>query len=141
MRTELGHEQRFRQENTPRNSGHSYSAGVTCSDTMRADSRVPSVPFWDERRPTEHAAPWSTEIPCFRYLHCTINFPFWIQPVAAASEELLRLLKNDSARPDKAGGKMAKYCHDSIRLHSFFTGIPQTQDAASKANSEVSTCR
>ena len=141
MRTELGHEKRFRQENTPWNSGHSSGAGVTCSDTMKPDSRGPLVPFRDDRRQTEHAALWSTEIPCFRYLHCTINFPFWIQPVAAASEELLRLLKIDSARPDKVEGKMANYCHDSIRLHTFFTGIPQTQDAASKANSEVSTCR
>lgn len=142
MRTELGHDRRFTgRDNTPLRGGPGYGAEVTTSDTMKADSRVPLVPFWELRRQTEHAAQGSTQFPCFRDPHSTINFPFWIQPVAAVSEELLRLLKFDSARPDKTGGKMANYCHDSIRLHVFSTGIPQTQDAASKANSEVPTCR
>lgn len=142
MRTDQGHEHRFTgRDNTPRKGGHSYSAGVTCSDTITVDSRVPLIPFSEERRQTEHAAQGSTKFPCSRYPHSKIHFPFWFQPVAAVSEELLRLLKIDDARPDKAGGKMANYCHDLIRLHVFSTGIPQTQDAAFMATPEVSTCR
>lgn len=142
MRTEQGYETRFTaRQKAPQMGGHSYSAGVTSSDTIRVDSCVPLVPFWDERRQTEHAAQGSAKIPCFRDPHSTIDFPFWIQPVAAASEELLRLRKIGNPRPDKTGGKMANYCHDSLRLQVFSTGIPQTQDAASMANPEVSTCR
>lgn len=142
MRTEQGYQTGYTDpEKTPQMGGHAYSAAVTNSDTIRVDSRVPFLPFWEERRQTEHAVQWSAKIPCFRNPHSTIDFPFWIQPVAAVSEELLRLLKTVDSRPDKAGGKMANYCQDSLHLQVFSTGIPQTQDAASMANPEVTTCR
>jgi hypothetical protein len=120
-----------------------YSSGVwvTCSDTIGTDSRVPFIPFWEGRRQTEHATEWSTTIPCFLHSHSTIHFCSWIQPVAAVNEERLRQLKSNDARPEKAGGRMTTYCQDSFRLHAFSTGIPQTQDAASMANPEVTRCR
>jgi len=120
-----------------------YSTGVrvTSSDTIGADSRVPFIPDWEERIQTEHAALWSATIPCFRSPHSTKHFSFWIQPVAAVNEERLRQLKSDHARPEKAGGKVAMCCQISSRLYGFSTGIPETQDAASMANPEVSKCR
>ena len=120
-----------------------YPTGVrvTCSDTIRADSRVAFIPIWKERRQTEHAALWSSAIPCFRSPHSTKHFPFWVQPVAAVNEERLRQLKSDQARPEKAWGELAVCSRDSSRLNGLSTGTPQTQDAASVANSEVSKCR
>ena len=142
MRTEQGYKAGYTgPEKTPQMGGRPYSAGVTSSDTIKVDSCVPFLPFWEERRQIEHAARWSAKIPCFWDPHSTIDFPFWIQPVAAVSEELLRPLRFQNPRPDKARGKMANYCQDSLRLQVFSTGIPQTQDAASMANPEVSTCR
>jgi hypothetical protein len=125
----------------PQIGGHPYGAEVTCSDTIKVDSCVPLIPFSKERRQTEHAARWSASIPCFRYPHSTTDFPFWIQPVAAVSEKRLRQLNRDDARPDKAGGKMANYCRDLFRLQDFSPGIPETEDAATKANPEVTRCR
>lgn len=119
-----------------------YGAGVTCSARISGDSCVPSfVPFWAERRQIEHAAKWSSTIPCFRHLRTKLDFPFWIQPVAAEYEEHLRRLNMGYTRPDMNVVKMADYRHDSFRLHVFRTRILEDQDAASLANSEVSTCR
>ena len=121
--------------------GNAAGFWVTYSDTIGPDSRVPFIPFWEERRQTEHAAQWSTTIPCFLYTLSKLYFLFWIQPVAAINEERLRRLKRDYARPEKVGGKVANYCQDSFNLHLDSAGTPQTQDAASMANSEVSKCR
>lgn len=121
----------------------SYPTGgqVTFSDTIGADSRVPFIPIWEERRQTEHASLWSTSIPCFRDVYGTEHFPFWIQPVAAVNEERLRQLKSENARPEKAGSNMARCCQVSSRFYGFSTGIAQTQEAASMANPEVEKCR
>src|SRR5215467_14272893 len=81
---------------------------VTSSDTIGADSRVPFIPFWGERRQTEHAALWSTSIPCFRHPHSTKHFLFWFQPVAAVNEERLRQSKSDRARLNRAWSQVAK---------------------------------
>ena len=120
-----------------------YSAGVsvTSSDTIGSDSRVPFIPFREERRQIEQAAHRSTKIPCFRRPQSTIYFLFWFQPVAAVNEERLRQLKSVHLRPEKVEGKVAHDCQDLFRLQVFPMGIPQTQDAASMANSEVSKCR
>ena len=142
MRTEQRHKHGLAGlDGSPQIGGHPYGAEVTCSDTIEPDSCVPFVPFLEERRQTEHAARWSATIPCFRYPHRTTDFPFWIQPVAAVSEKRLRQLNRDDARPDKAGGRMANYCQDLFRLQVFSQGIPQTQDAATKATPEVTRCR
>jgi hypothetical protein len=142
MRTEQRHEHGLAGwDGPPQIGGHSYGAEVTCSDTIKTDSCVPFISFWKERRQTEHAARWSASIPCFRNPHSTTDFPFWIQPVAAESEKRLRQLNRDDARPDKAGGKMANYCRDLFCLHDFSRGIPETEDAATKANPEVTRCR
>jgi hypothetical protein len=132
---------RFTGQGGARQFGDNPSgAWVTSSDTIEADSRVPFIPFWGERRQTEHAALWSTTIPCSRYPHSTKHFPFWFQPVAAVNEERLRPLKRDQARPEKGGDEMAKCSETSSHFSGFSTGIPQTQ-AASMANLEVSKCR
>ena len=142
MGTEQRHEHGLAGwDGPPQIGGHSYGAEVTCSDTIKTDSCVPFISFWKERRQTEHAARWSASIPCFRNPHSTTDFPFWIQPVAAESEKRLRQLNRDDARPDKAGGKMANYCRDLFCLHDFSRGIPETEDAATKANPEVTRCR
>jgi hypothetical protein len=114
---------------------------VTSSDTIGADSRVPFIPFWEERRQTEQAALWSTTIPCFGYPHSTTQYAFWFQPVAVVNEERLQQLKSDHARPEKACSEMAKCSQTSFPFFGLSTGIPQTQDAASMANPEVSKCR
>jgi hypothetical protein len=142
MRMEQLHEPGLAgRDGSPQIEGHPYGAEVTYSDTIREDSCVPFIPFWEGRRQTEHATRWSAPIPCFRRPHSKTDFDFWIQPVAAVSEERLRQLNRDDARPDKAGGKMANYCQNLFRLHGFSLGIPQTQDAASMANPEVTRCR
>ena len=143
MRAEKGYGNGFAKRDDLREVGSaSYSAGVTCSATISGDSCVPSfVPFWAERRQIEHAAKWSSTIPCFRHLRTKLDFPFWIQPVAAEYEEHLRRLNMGNTRPDKNVVKMADYCHDSYRLRVFPTRILEDQDAAFMANSEVSTCR
>ena len=142
MHAGLSYGQRFTKEGESRQFGD-YSSGVwvTCSDTIGVDSRVPFVPFWEGRRPTEHAAQRSATIPGFPHPHSTTSFSFWIQPVAAVDEDRLRQLKSKYARPEKARGKMAGNCQDSFPFYVRSTGIPQTQDAAFMANSEVSTCR
>ena len=133
---------RFTGQGGARQFGDNPSgAWVTSSDTIEADSRVPFIPFWGERRQTEHAALWSTPIPCFRSPQDTEHFPFWLQPVARVSKERLRQLKCDDARPEKAGNIVAECNQDSSRLYDFSTGILQTQDAASMANREVPKCR
>jgi hypothetical protein len=117
--------------------GYPTSAWVTCSGSMVADSCVPFVPFLQGRRQTEHAASWSTPIPCFRFPHRTEHFPFWFQPVARVSEESLRQLNSERARPNSGGGKMANSSQVLSRLNAFSIGTPQTQIAASMANPEV----
>lgn len=116
--------------------GNPSSVWVTSSDTIQTDSRVPFIPIWEGRRQTEHAAPRSTPIPCFRRPHRK-NFPFRFQQVAGANMTRLRQLNSDYARPEKAGSKMARCSQDSSRLYGSQTGIPQTEDAAFMANPEV----
>lgn len=142
MRTEQRPKEGIASRNEfPVIGGHFYGAEVTCSDTIRPDSCVPLIPFWEERRQTEHAAQWSASIPCFRRPHSAIDFPFLIQPVAEVGDKRLRQLNRAGERPDKAGDKMANYCQDSFRLQVFSTAIRQTQEAASMAQPEVSKCR
>ena len=121
-------------------AGYASGFWVTCSDTIRSDSRVPFIPFSEERRQKEHAARWSTTIPCFRQAHST-TLSFWIQPVAATNEECLRPLKSHDARPEKTKGKMTNDCQDLLGLQVVSTGILQTQDAAFMAHPEVTKCR
>lgn len=122
-------------------AGNPSGAWVTSSDTIGADSRVPSIPIREGRRQTEQAAPWSTPIPCFRSPYDTTHIPFWFQPVAAVNEARLRQRKPYHGRPEEVGGRMADCGQDSSHLHGFSSGIPQTQDAASMANPEVQKCR
>jgi len=133
---------RVTEQGGPRQFGDNPSGvWVTSSDTIGRDSRVPFIPFCGERRQTEHAALWSTTIPSSWCPHSKRHFPFWIQPFAAVNEERLRLLKSDHARPEKGGDTMAKCSQTSSQFSGLSTGIPQTEDAASKANPEVSKCR
>ena len=142
MRAGQGHGYRFTGRGGSTQFGD-YCTGVrvTSSDTIGVDSRVPFIPVWKERIQTEHAAMWSATVPCFRSPHSTKHLSFWIQPVAAVNEEGLRQLKSDYARPEKVGGKLAMCCQVSSRLYGLSTGIPEIQDAASVANSEVQKCR
>lgn len=121
--------------------GNLTGVWVTYSDTITADSRVPFIPFWEGRRQTEHAARWSTIIPCFLYPHSKISFGFWIQPVAAKNEVCLRQLKSDHVRPEKAEGTVANYSQESFRLQVLSMGNLPKQVAAFTPNLEVSTCR
>ncbi len=143
MRTQQGQKKGLRVAGESRQiESACYGAGVTCSATISGDSCVPSfVPFWAERRQIEHAAKWSSTIPCFRHLRTKLDFPFWIQPVAAEYEEHLRRLNMGYTRPEKIVVEMADYRHDSYGLHVFPKRILEDQDAAFMANSEVSTCR
>jgi hypothetical protein len=142
MRAGQGHGDRFIGLGGPlRPGGNPTGAWVTYSGSIMSDSRAPFIPFWEERRQTEHAAPWSTQIPCFRPPHRTKQFPFLFQPVARVSEERLRQLNSDHARPKTAGDKMAISSQVSSPLYGIPTGTPQTQKAAFMANPEVLKCR
>jgi len=114
---------------------------VTYSDTIETGSSLPFIPFWEGRRQTEHAARWSKKIPCSLHPHSARYLGFWIQQVAAVNEESLRPLKSKNARSEKVGGKVTSYRQDSFRRHEIATGLPQTQDATSMANPEVTQCR
>lgn len=121
--------------------GNLTGVWVTNSDTISGDSRVPFIPFWEGRRQTEHAAQWSTIIPCFLHPHGTTHFRFWIQPVAAISEGRLRQQISYQARPEEAGGKVTDDCQELSRPKVLPMGNPHAQFAAVKAVPEVSTCR
>ena len=142
MRAGQGHGDRFMVLVGPlKLGGNPTGAWVTYSGSIMADSRRPFIPFWKERRQTEHAAPWSTQIPCFRPPHSTKHFPFSFQPVARVSEDLLRQLNSDHARPETAGDKQANSNRVSSPLYGIPTGTPQSQKAAFMANPEVLKCR
>jgi hypothetical protein len=132
-----GHGYRATQESAiAQFASNSSSVWVTNSDTIWSDSRVPFIPIWEGRPQTEHAAPRSTPIPCFRRPRSK-QFPFWFQPVDAVSAARLRPLNSDYARPEKARSKMATSGQVSSRLYGLPTGISQTEDAAFMANPEV----
>jgi hypothetical protein len=138
MRAGQGHGHRFTGLGGPLQlGGNPTGAWVTYSGSIMADSRRPFIPFWKERRQTEHAAPWSTQIPCFRPPHSTRYFPFLFQTVARISEERLRQLNSDHARPKTAGDKMAISGQVSSPFYGITTGTLQTQKAAFMANPEV----
>jgi hypothetical protein len=138
MRAGQGHGHRFTGLGGPLQlGGNPTGAWVTYSGSIMADSRRPFIPFWKERRQTEHAAPWSTQIPCFRPPHSTRHFPFLFQTVARISEERLRQLNSDHARPKTAGDKMAISGQVSSPFYGITTGTLQTQKAAFMANPEV----
>jgi hypothetical protein len=138
MRAGQGHGHRFTGLGGPLQlGGNPTGAWVTYSGSIMADSRRPFIPFWKERRQTEHAAPWSTQIPCFRPPHSTRHFLFLFQTVARISEERLRQLNSDHARPKTAGDKMAISGQVSSPFYGITTGTLQTQKAAFMANPEV----
>jgi hypothetical protein len=120
--------------------GYPSGAWVTNSGTIGPDSRVPFIPIREGRSQTEQAAPWSTPVPCFRSPYDTTN-NCWFQPVAAVDEVRLRQLNSNRVRPDEAEDEVADRGKDSSRHYRILSGIPQTQDAASKANPEVQKCR
>ena len=120
--------------------GNCSGFSVTHSDSIVGDSRVPFIPFREERRQKEHAAQSSTQIPCSLRTQSTTYFSFWIQPVAAFNEYRLRQSVSYHARPEKAGEEMARNCQAPFPFHDLSRG-PQIQGAAAMANPEVSQCR
>lgn len=122
-------------------AGDPSGAWVTNSGTIYPDSCVPFIPVREGRSQTEQTVPWSTPVPCFRSPYDTTHISLWFKPVAAVDEVRLRQLSAFRVRPDGAGDEVAGCGQDSSHLYRLSSGIPQTQDAASKANPEVQKCR
>jgi hypothetical protein len=123
----------------PHSVDRQAGALVTSSDSIEGDSRLPHPPIWVERRQTKQPGSRSANIPCFLVPD---DFPYWIQPLAAASRNCGQELKTVYTWSEQLEGGMATSSLSSASLiNSASFVIRQSQSAVSMSNLEVEKCR